>query len=248
MDLAARSAAAIRIVEVELDPVDVGWARERLRSEVATRDVGDVEISIDVRLAYEHVAHEIVAAASLVPDAVVVMSSVGRGRSAAIVGSVAQDVLRQSQQPVVLVGPKAATSGFHGSIIVTTDGSLESEAALPVASQWANDLDAPVVISTVGDPHAGWLPNVFMADGSMTRLVERLRQTTHADVDIAVLAGPNVGRAVVDHAHRCSASLIVASSHGRGGLSRLVLGSVAAHFVRRAPCPVIVVHLTSSAV
>ena len=42
-----------------------------------------------------------------------------------------------------------------------------------------------------------------------------------------------------DFAERIDASLIVASTHGRTGLARLALGSVATEIVRHAPCPVV---------
>jgi universal stress protein A len=48
---------------------------------------------------------------------------------------------------------------------------------------------------------------------------------------------------ILDAAKQCSADLIVVGSHGRRGVKRLVLGSVAEDVVRRAPCPVLVVRL-----
>ncbi|MEM6785306.1 MAG: universal stress protein, partial [Bacteroidota bacterium] len=46
---------------------------------------------------------------------------------------------------------------------------------------------------------------------------------------------------LIDYAERVEADLIVMGTHGRRGLRRLVLGSVADEVVRRAPCPVLVV-------
>jgi nucleotide-binding universal stress UspA family protein len=48
---------------------------------------------------------------------------------------------------------------------------------------------------------------------------------------------------VPEFAERMDASLIVASSHGRSGLSRLTVGSVTSGFVRHATCPVMIVRL-----
>ena len=49
-------------------------------------------------------------------------------------------------------------------------------------------------------------------------------------------------RAIVDYANSERIDLIVVGTEGRGGVSRLVLGSVAERVVRTAPCPVLTVH------
>jgi universal stress protein A len=46
---------------------------------------------------------------------------------------------------------------------------------------------------------------------------------------------------ILDYAKRQEADLIIMGSHGRRGLKRMILGSVAEHVIRRAPCPVLVV-------
>lgn len=56
---------------------------------------------------------------------------------------------------------------------------------------------------------------------------------------VTVQADPR--SALIDDAREGSADLIVVGSHGRSGLSKLLLGSVAAHVVSHAPCSVLVV-------
>lgn len=46
---------------------------------------------------------------------------------------------------------------------------------------------------------------------------------------------------ILDYAKRQDADIIIMGSHGRRGLKRMILGSVAEHVIRRAPCPVLVV-------
>ncbi len=46
--------------------------------------------------------------------------------------------------------------------------------------------------------------------------------------------------AIVEHAHDVGASMIAMATHGRTGLPRVVLGSVAMEIARHAPCPVLV--------
>ena len=55
-----------------------------------------------------------------------------------------------------------------------------------------------------------------------------------------VLVGPPAGR-IIENAAECNADLIVMGTHGRGALTRLVLGSVAARVVRTAHCPVLTI-------
>jgi K+-sensing histidine kinase KdpD len=60
------------------------------------------------------------------------------------------------------------------------------------------------------------------------------------DVVSAILSGPPA-RAIVGYARRHHVDLIVMGTHGRTGVSRAVLGSVAEAVVRRAPCRVLTV-------
>lgn len=61
------------------------------------------------------------------------------------------------------------------------------------------------------------------------------------NVHIAVVEGDAVAETLVQYARDHGHDLILMSTHGRGGLSRLVFGSVAEAVVRHAPCPVLVV-------
>lgn len=60
-------------------------------------------------------------------------------------------------------------------------------------------------------------------------------------VNIDAIEGDDVAGAIVGYARDHGCDLILVSTHGRGGLSRLVFGSVAENVVRHAPCPVLVV-------
>jgi nucleotide-binding universal stress UspA family protein len=62
-----------------------------------------------------------------------------------------------------------------------------------------------------------------------------------ADVHVK-LVQHEPARAILTAAEEGNHSLIVLGSHGRTGISRAILGSVAEQIVRRAKCPVLVVH------
>ncbi len=68
---------------------------------------------------------------------------------------------------------------------------------------------------------------------------ERFANTPFAKVDFHVRFG-DPGREIAAHAEELHAELIVMPSHGRTGLSRLFIGSVAERVVRLAHCPVLI--------
>ena len=59
--------------------------------------------------------------------------------------------------------------------------------------------------------------------------------------EFAVRISGSPGGAIVKHAESIGADVIVIGTHGREGVSRLLMGSVAEYVVRHAPCPVLVV-------
>jgi nucleotide-binding universal stress UspA family protein len=56
-----------------------------------------------------------------------------------------------------------------------------------------------------------------------------------------VLASTSPAAAIVGYAKEAHVDIIIVGTHGRGGISHLLMGSVAEHVVRNAPCPVLVV-------
>jgi len=61
------------------------------------------------------------------------------------------------------------------------------------------------------------------------------------DAQPVVRVAPDPALEIVGYAKDMHADLIVIGTHGRTGVSRLIMGSVAEHVVRTAPCPVLVV-------
>jgi nucleotide-binding universal stress UspA family protein len=138
-------------------------------------------------------------------------------------------------------------------IIVPLDRSELAEEALPLAASIAARLQRPLQLTLV---HTG-IPMLPEAgpDG-MPDLDARLRQVEHAyleevarrleqgsavSVTTAILEGP-VAPTLMAHARSTEADLVVMSTHGRGGLSRLFLGSVADRLIRELHCPLVLVH------
>jgi universal stress protein A len=61
------------------------------------------------------------------------------------------------------------------------------------------------------------------------------------DARAEVRVAPDPAEEIVDYAKEIHADVIVVGTHGRTGVSRLIMGSVAEHVVRTSPCPVLVV-------
>lgn len=79
--------------------------------------------------------------------------------------------------------------------------------------------------------------DIAHVEGDLRRVADRFAP----DAEIEVVLAPTVGEGVIRAAKTWLADVIAMGTHGRGGVKRLVLGSVADHVVRSAPCPVLTV-------
>ena len=135
-------------------------------------------------------------------------------------------------------------------ILVPYDFSPASAKALA----WAADLQRTVgalpvhviqVVNTmplVASPEMSTLP--ALSEKELSDLADELERAVHeleTTATTEVIPAPSAGNCIVETARRVKADLIAMGTHGRGGLSRLVLGSVAEYVVRHAPCPVVTV-------
>lgn len=133
------------------------------------------------------------------------------------------------------------------TILVPTDFSDGARTALDYACELAKKLDATVhLVHCVGPlpPEVGITLTQEMFDslrGSALRAMETL-MGSHPGARFGKLQlvqlDPRDG--ILEIARDVNPDLIVMGTHGRRGFSRLVLGSVAEHVLRRAPCPVLV--------
>ena len=127
------------------------------------------------------------------------------------------------------------------ALVAGVDGSALSEAMLPVASEWARRLCLPLHLVHVvepGSPSPGVVGALDAVDRDrLAKLVNRVECEPPLLVDL--LYG-DPATAITGFADR-HAELIAVATHGRTGLARTVLGSVAMRTVHRAHCPVLVV-------
>lgn len=133
-------------------------------------------------------------------------------------------------------------------ILVPLDGSSFAEEALPHARDLAECGGAEIVLARVDEPYepppgifvpATAIPEVvrLSAGEYLEQLVSRLRLAGFK-VESVVLDG-KVADALLKYAREEGVDLIVMSTHGRTGISRLLMGSVAEQIVHGAHCPVL---------
>lgn len=143
-------------------------------------------------------------------------------------------------------------------ILVATDFSLDSDAALAYGLALAKTVRASVhLLHVVESPLAAgvWSSTIYSAEIAGLQINLMRDAERHLRRGLRTLDRPGVtitsevrtGRAapgIVDVAREKHVDLIVVGSHGRTGLSHVMMGSVAEQVVRTAPCPVLVVRPT----
>jgi nucleotide-binding universal stress UspA family protein len=176
----------------------------------------------------------------------VVMATHGRsGIGKALLGSVAEDVVKATDRPVVLVGPSGSSSRpLHGgTMVVSTDGSATAGSVLDLAAEWATTLGMSVHVVAVCDPNGTAAGRTDLTDAEVATAIsdaaERLRANGLVVTEETVV-GKDPARAIVELASRLPAAMIAMSTHARIGLARTALGSTAIKVVHDASCPVLV--------
>lgn len=132
------------------------------------------------------------------------------------------------------------------SVVVPVDFSEPSIAAVDTALdlvEGAEHLHLIHALPVLSPAEPGMVWETISDEGRCEHAQEALREKFKADkyvgIKVAAVVG-DAGHAIVDHAQRLSADLIVMPSHGRTGVKRILLGSVAERAVRLAHCPVLV--------
>ncbi len=203
-------------------------------------------------------AHAVAAGADLV-----VTTTHGRGALTRVwLGSVADELVRRATIPTLVVRPGEATVGGPGAepalrhLLIPLDGSALAEGVLGPAEALGRVMQAEYTLLRVvppadaaafgglGDPAA---PGTSSAPGHaeaaareyLGRVAERMtgRGLT---VRTRVAVGRQAAVAVLEEAKSCGADAVALETHGRRGVARLLLGSVADKVLRGATTPVLI--------
>jgi universal stress protein A len=130
-------------------------------------------------------------------------------------------------------------------MIFPTDFSHCGDAALRLATSLARDTGAKLLIVHVEEPpvaYGGGEMYYGLPEPATEDLREMLAKVVPPDPNIPYehrLITGDPSSAIATLAEEEKADLIVMGTHGRTGLTRLLMGSVAEAVVRRSPCPVL---------
>lgn len=176
----------------------------------------------------------------------VVISSHGRGGlKAAVIGSVADKVVRGARVPVFLMPLSAGPlQPGQGPVLVALDGSEEGEAGLPAARELAAALGVKVVLirAFTMPPAVGVEFAPYPADFLTTLekdAEDYLRGTAKAGEE-ALCVQASSAEAIIQAAEDQKASLVVVASHGRGFAARLALGSTTDRLIHALKRPMLI--------
>jgi nucleotide-binding universal stress UspA family protein len=185
------------------------------------------------------------------PDSVACMASHGRGRSAAILGSIANEVLVRGQDPLVLVGHLYDESRRGHGVVAAVDDSPAAPRVARLAAQWADLLRERLTVIVVAEPvpppldggpvHRAFGPT--NPESYLRELVESVRQSgTTVDVAAEVVYDPiSPQSGILTYLVEKPSSYVVLGSRARTGLERLMFGSVAADVLSGGSVPLLAV-------
>ena len=145
--------------------------------------------------------------------------------------------------------------------LVCLDGSKLAEQILPYAKEQAlrfkskitflqvvtlsKDDFASVTSRTPADESQMVQKRIQQEKSNAEEYLERVRKSFQAkglEIECAVLHEKPVGKAIVEYANKNNFDLIAIATHGRGGLGRLVFGSVANHVISESSLPILVIN------
>ena len=183
-------------------------------------------------------------------------SGVRRG----LLGSVTDEVIRSTGVPVLALSPAAIENSAKNdyrlsSMTIPLDGSELAESILPHAQELAQQLSLSIHLLRVialGSLAYYASEGVTMdtapveeeleeeAEAYLGGVIQRLSQGGGTDVDFTVLKG-SPALTIIDHLGDTAGNLAAICTHGRSGLGRLLIGSIADSIIRSAGVPVLVV-------
>ena len=186
----------------------------------------------------------------------IAMSTRGRNIvTSGLLGSVTYKVIHESPMPVLAITPERARShrGIVSKVIVPLDGSSFAETVLPHATTLARRMDLAVTLLRVVPEDAPLFGDSVSlldmvasireaatgAQDYVAMVAKRLRDSG-LDVDEVLLQGKASSR-IAEYAKGAENGMIAITTHGRSGVNRLLLGSIAEAVVRESGCPVLVV-------
>jgi nucleotide-binding universal stress UspA family protein len=267
--LARRLAAELHVVHVRVileDPLMAEEQQLEIAKLMAATDETGEEVLARGRTDTEeitvktHLVRSISAAEAIVETAsdqacdLIVMGTHGRrGIKHLLLGSVAENVVRSVNVPVLTVRPDSRLPEAGPTrLLVPHDFSDRSAEAMRVAAAWADAFDAELTVLHVVEPvvYPEFYTINVVSDDVMTRLrdraIEALDESARellgdrSDVNTSVVVG-RAAKTIVSEAESGGFDMVVMGTRGLSDLEQLVLGSVAEGVLRRCPVPLLTV-------
>ena len=232
-ELQAPDTLAPPMVNLELMQAQETAAKERLEAWKAEAAGEGVTLEPRVRSgssAYEGILEE---AGELRPDLIIMGRHGYTGLTRLLMGSVTARVIGHSPCNVLVV-PREVSLSFK-RLLVASDGSPFSEAAWTEALSLAKTMGSELLGVSVAASDR----DIPAATQVVRGLEESASQQGIALDTMIPMGRPEEG--IVKAADFKAASLIIVGSHGRTGIKRLLMGSVAERVIGDAKCPVLVV-------
>jgi nucleotide-binding universal stress UspA family protein len=190
-----------------------------------------------------HAARAIVDAARSTPEALICMSTTGKGALATrLLGSVADQVLALGRTPVVLIGPGCKPwSGVGDGAVVCVEQASDPRTRVARVGTLPLELGLTVHTVTVHLPNREWTTGSPTDAAEWTAEVLRHRGVDAIEHD---LADNDVAPAILALVREVDARfLAIAANHPSHGGGDRPFGRVGSELVRESPCPIIVQHL-----
>ena len=207
-----------------------------LLSKAAEKASIAVKVTVEVRVGKVH--QEITSFAKEIEAGLILMSTQGaHGVGKGLLGSNASKVVQSAPCPVITC-EKTGNSGAYKKILVPVNIEFGIRELRDFTSQYLS----------VMDPHLTFLSVVpeGITEGDYQKVKKHLEEQAKSisregglSASIEIVQGWEVSDIIVDSAKKMGADLIMLNTHGRKGLGKLVLGSVAAGVIVEAACPVL---------
>lgn len=271
-DLATRTGARLHVLYAEVlhenpfassEHPSPASDLDRIRKELRVDANGDA-INGDVEV-MEAVVRDVAAGPAILSyasdndvDLIALGTHGRRGVRRVLLGSVAEEVVRSADRPVLTVrghdsGERTSGAPAIDQILVPVDFSRYSREALRSAQELAALYDARIdvlhVIEETLHPafYVGGVQSIYDIEPDIEAKVERklrefVRATPGRDVDTTYhVRSGRAARTITSFAEETGVDLVAMSTHGQTGLEHFLLGSVAEKVVRHTKCPVLTV-------
>ena len=133
---------------------------------------------------------------------------------------------------------------MYKHVLIPTDGSELARTALMHGLYFARSMNAKVTVITVEPPnHVLGAPGIHRARYSGEAILKQAAEDARVlgiHCEIVHSRHPHEHEAIIQTAHERSCDLIIMASHGRTGLSALLLGSVTSKVLANSKVPVVV--------